>query len=130
MRKSTKLVAALAIAGVVAAGGSAFTASNTMSQTSNFAGYGQATATGATITDISYTPLSTDASKLSSVVFASSTDVTGKTAKLTLKLAGSVVGTPYSCTLGAFTTTMDITCATADNPNFTAFDSTGITITD
>jgi hypothetical protein len=131
MRRSTKLVAALAVAGVVAAGGSAFTASNTMSQTSNFAGYGQATATGATITNITYTPLSTDASKLSTVVFASSTDVTGKVAKLTLKSGVNVVGTPYSCTLGAYTTTMDITCSTAsDTPAFTAFDETGITITD
>lgn len=133
MRRSTKLAAALAIAGVVAAGGSAFTASNTMSQTSNVAGYGQATATGATVTKISYTSLSTDASKLASVIFTTSTNVTGKTAKLTLKLGTAIVGTPYSCTLGTWDATnlkMDVTCATADNPLYTAFDTTGFTVTD
>jgi hypothetical protein len=126
MRKFTKLVAVAGFAGLVAVGGEAFTASNTVPD--SIAGYGQSAVTGATITNIAYTSLGTDASKLASVVFTSSTDVTGKNATMTLRLGSAVVGTPYSCTLGSYSSTMTITCATADNPDYTAFDTTGLTV--
>jgi len=127
MRKSTKLVGAIAVAGAVAASGAAFTASNTM-PASSVSGYGQVVATGATITDVSDTLLSTDHSKLASVTFTSSTDVTGKTVSMTLKNGSTVVGSPYTCTLGTYSTTMTITCDTADNPQLDAFDTTGLTV--
>jgi hypothetical protein len=126
MRKSTKLVTAAGFAGLVAIGGAGFTASNTVPN--SMGGYGQGTVSGATITNIAYTSLGSDASKLASVVFTSSTDVTGKTATMTLRSGSSVVGIPYSCTLGSYTVTMSITCATADNPDYTAFDTTGLTV--
>jgi hypothetical protein len=128
MRGTTKLLGAAAVAGIVATGGSAFTASNTL-PAGSVMGYGQVVSTGATITAITNTLSTTDASKLASVAFASSTDVTGKTVKMTLKSGTAVVGTPYACTLGAYATgTMTITCATADNPLMNAFDTTGITV--
>ena len=126
MRKITKLVAAAGFAGLVAVGGEAFTSSNTVPD--SVAGYGQGTVSGATITNIAYSSLGTDASKLASVVFTSSTDVTGRTATMTLRLGNAVVGSPYSCALGSYSTTMTITCATADNPDYTAFDTTGLTV--
>jgi hypothetical protein len=127
MRKSHKLIGALAIAGLVATGGAAFTASNSL-PAGGVSGYGQSVATGATITAVAHTLLSTDNSKLASVQFTSSTDVTGKTASMTLKSGSTVVGSPYTCTLGSYTTTMTITCATADNPLLNAFDTTGLTV--
>jgi hypothetical protein len=128
MQKSGKLLGALAVAGLIATGGAAFTASNTL-PAGGVSGYGESVATGATITTVAHTLLAGDNSKLASVVFTSSTDVTGKTASMTLKQGTTPVGTPYTCTLGAFTTTMTITCATADNPLLNAFDTTGLTVT-
>lgn len=127
MRRSSKFFGALVVAGLVATGGAAFTASNTLPAV-GVSGYGQTVATGATITAVNYTLLSTDNSKLASVVFTSSTDVTSKTASMTLKNGATVVGSPYTCTLGTFATTMTITCSTANNPLMNAFDTTGLTV--
>ena len=127
MRNTKKILGAVAVAGLVAAGASAFTASNTL-PVGSVSGYGQTVSTGATITTVTDTLVTTDHSKLASVAFTSSTDVTGKTVSMTLKSGATVVGSPYSCTLGAFATTMTITCATADNPLLNAFDTTGLTV--
>ncbi|MCW2745625.1 MAG: hypothetical protein JWM48_2175 [Mycobacterium sp.] len=130
MRKSTKIVGGVVIAGVVAATGSAFTASNDVPLTST-AGYGETAVTGATVSNISYA-LATDPSKLASVVFTATTDVTGKTAQMTLRTAGGVVGTAYPCSLGAYGTPtvgqMTITCLTADTPALASFTATGLTV--
>ena len=56
-RKSRRIVAALVLIGALAAGGAAFTASNTLPNTT--AGYGTSTITGATASKIAYT-LSSD----------------------------------------------------------------------
>ena len=127
MRTSVKVISALSVAGLAVAAGSAFTASNTL-PAGGVSGYGQSVSTGATITTISKTLLSSDNSKLASVVFTSSTDVTGKTVSMTLKSGAGVVGVPYTCALGTYDTTMTITCATADNPLMSAFDTIGLTV--
>ncbi|MDQ1531492.1 MAG: hypothetical protein QOE37_1597 [Microbacteriaceae bacterium] len=128
MRKSFQILTALAVAGVAFAGASAFTASNTMPSTF-VAGYGEVVSTGATITTVTDNLDSASKSLLTSVVFASSTDVTGRTVTMTLKNGSSVVGTPYTCSLGAYAAgTMNITCATADNPPLNTFDTTGLTV--
>ncbi|MDQ0677308.1 hypothetical protein QFZ30_000690 [Arthrobacter pascens] len=128
MRTSAKVISALSVAGLAVVAGSAFTASNTL-PAGGVSGYGESVATGATITTISKTLLSTDNSKLASVTFTSSTDVTGKTASMTLKNGAAPVGSPYTCTLGSFDTTMTITCSTtADYPLLSAFNTTGLTI--
>jgi hypothetical protein len=128
MRRSQLLLAGVGVA-AAAVTGSAFTAANTVPNT--VAGYGQGQVTGATITDIDYTPYASDNTDLATVVFNSSTDVTGKTATLTLKSGTTVVNT-YTCTLGAYAAgTMDITCSTAaDHPDFDAFDFVGLTVVD
>lgn len=126
MRKRT--LGAIVLAGLAVSGAGAFTASNTLPATST-AGYGAAAVTGATITNITYTPLVADPSKLATVVFTSTTDVTGKTSKMTLRTASGVVGAAYSCVNGVFLVTQSITCATADNPNIADFDSVGLTVT-
>ena len=128
MRTSVKIISALSVAGLAVAAGSAFTASNTL-PAGGVSGYGQSVATGATITAVTDTLVSTDNSKLASVAFTSSTDVTGKTVSMTLKSGTTAVGSPYTCTLGAYATgSMTITCLTADNPLLSAFDTTGLTV--
>ena len=138
MRTSVKIISALSVAGLALAAGSAFTTSNDFTGVSLVSGYGQVVATGATITAVSDTLLSTDHSKLDSVVFTSSTDVTGKTVSMTLKNGTSVVGN-YTCNTTTPTTawasgTMQFTCSTATSINGTTtpllsdFDTTGLTV--
>ncbi len=90
------------LAALAASGFSAATAGNTFINPTNVAGYGENTVTGTTVGKIAYTTLSTDATKLESVVFTAKTDITGYTAKMTLKNStGVAIGaSPYSCTLG------------------------------
>jgi flagellar basal body P-ring protein FlgI len=130
MRKRT--LGVVLLAGLAMSGAGAFTAANPMNQTSNIAGYGQAVATGATVTDIAYTTLTSDHSKLTQVVFTTSTDLSlGKTAKMVLKDGtGAVLGS-YNCTIGAFVLASGpITCATADNPEVASIAQTGLTVVD
>ena len=67
----------------------------------------------------------------------SSTNVTGHTATLTLKSGSTPIDVGASsakfvtCSNGAFTTTMVITCdVAADTVPFTAFDTVGLTVVD
>jgi hypothetical protein len=130
MRKRT--LGAVLLAGLAVSGAGAFTASNTLPATST-SGYGAAAVTGATVTTIAYTPSTTDSSKLSQVVFTSTTDVTGKTATMTLRNLGSQVSGPYSCTLGTYLAgSMTITCSTgatdAARAAIASFDSVALTV--
>jgi hypothetical protein len=123
------IIGATVVAATVATG-SALTAANTVP--SSIAGYGEGTVTGAVATKVEYTPLSTDTSKLSSVVFTLSTDISVLTATMTLKSGSTQVGaSPYACSLGlwdATTMSMTATCATSDNPAFSVFDTVGLTV--
>jgi hypothetical protein len=66
------MVAVLVVIGAIAAGGAAFTASNTVPDTT--AGYGTSTITGATATDIAYT-LSADGTEINSVLITFTGDL-------------------------------------------------------
>jgi len=129
MRRTHLLVAGLGVA-AAAVTGSAFTAANTVPDT--VAGYGQGEVSGATVTDVDYAPLTGDNTDLATVVFNSSTDVTGKTATLTLKSDATTVLNTYTCSLGAYAAgTMDITCdTTSDHPDFDSFNYVGLTVVD
>lgn len=84
MRKSTKLLGGLAAAAIVAAGGSAFTAANTGVDAANV-GYQSATISGVSVTNVEYVVDAGDASKLSSIVFTETEDVSaGHKAILTI----------------------------------------------
>ena len=129
MRKSHLALAGLGLT-AAAVTGSAFTAANVVP--ASVAGYGQGAVTGATVTDIDYTPLGSDNTNLASVTFNSSTNVNGKTASLTLKQGTTVVGT-FACdtTTSVYGGgTMDITCATGSNPAFDSFNFVGLTVLD
>ena len=111
MRKNFKLLGAVAVAGLVAAGGSAFTAANT-GVTAAYVGYASASVTGVTVSNVNYVVNQTNPSKLSSIVFTESEDVTtGYKATLTLDQGTSPL-TVSSC----LTTTINtITCDTTAN---------------
>jgi hypothetical protein len=127
MRRSRVVFAGAAIA-VIAITGTAFTAGNDLPD--SVAGYGEAQVSGATVNDIAYTPYGSDNTDLGSVVFTSTTDITGQTATMTLKQGSTPVGTsPYTCLLGAHDgTSMTVTCATPDHPAFALFNTVGLTV--
>jgi len=77
MHTKTKIVSAAAIVAALAAGGSAFTASNTLPAAVTV-GYGTQSVTGATATDITYT-LSTDGKTIDSETITFSGDLSATT---------------------------------------------------
>lgn len=126
MRKTHLAIAAVGLS-AAAVTGSAFTAANTFTVTTNKAGYAQMTATGATVTNIQYT-LAADATKISAVTFTTTTDITGKTARLLLRTGSTTNGT-YTCdTTGTFTTSMTVPCTIATPVDINSFDTTGFTV--
>lgn len=113
MRKRT-LFAAVVLAGVAAAGGTAFTASNTVAN--SVAGYGTSTVSGATVTNVSHT-LSADGSKIESSTVTFEVAQTGRTVK-----AAFGTSALEACTLAADALSATCTYATAyDTATASAF---------
>ena len=125
MRKSRVLLAGVAVA-AAAAGTSAFTNSNDFTGvTSNVAGYSETTVSGAVLTAVRYNP-DTDPSKLASVVFTTSNNVTGDASTLVFTLAGSPsTGGANTCSVGTAST---ITCTLTAPMPFANFDKIGLTV--
>ncbi|MCU1671317.1 MAG: hypothetical protein JWP40_4244 [Blastococcus sp.] len=124
MRKSRVLLAGVAVAAAAVAT-SAYTASNDLSAGDAVLGYGEATVTGATVDSIDYVRDSTDNSKLSSVVFHTSTTLTTETGTMTLKNGATVLGN-YTCILSGTAPAQKYTCATTAGVD--AFDTVGLTV--
>ena len=99
MHTKAKIVSVAAVVAALAAGGSAFTDSNTGVSTS-VAGYGSVTATGADVAAVHYTVDASDASKLSGVTV----DLTGdQTAvPLTVNVQWSDAVSATVCGTGTF----------------------------
>ena len=107
-----RFLGALAVAGVIAASTSAFTAANT-GVDDVYVGYDSATISGVTVTNVAYNVDTTDASKLSSIVFTENEDVsTGYDAILTVN--GSTT-TQIPCTATYATSVGTITCPVTAN---------------
>jgi hypothetical protein len=81
MKKLGKALGAVAIAGAIAASGSAFTASNTLPSSSVTRGYGAQTITGVTAQSVDYV-LDTAAEKISGVDLVLTGDTTAKTIEI------------------------------------------------
>lgn len=130
MRESTRLVSIVVAVGAIAIGaGSALTASNTVP--ASVAGFGGNSVTGATVTAVHYVQNAADASKLDSVNFDTSTDITGTTVTLMLKDGSNAdLGGPYSCTYGAAVAgSTAITCdVTSVHPSVAALATTDLTV--
>lgn len=106
MHTKTKLVGAAAIVAALAAGGAAFTDSNTM-PTNQHVGYGNVTVTGGTVDHIDYNINATDVSKLDGVTVWVAGDYTASTVSVQWNNANS--GTPtypvVTCTTGSYDST-------------------------
>ena len=109
--RKKRLLAALAVAGLIATSGSALTAANTGIDDA-YVGYGSNTISGVTVTNIAYNVDPVDASKLASIVFTEAEDVSaGYDAILTIN---GPTNTQIACT-ATFATEGTITCPTNAN---------------
>lgn len=103
MRKSARTVLVVAGIAAFAAGGSAFTASNTQA-TTQVVGYGSTTISGATVNSMAYN-LNPAGDNVNSVTLVLAGDTTGSAVSI-----GFNGGTLTSCGTGAFTTVTTYTC--------------------
>ncbi len=98
MRSTKKLLGVGLLAGVVIAGGSAFTDSNTGVSASKL-GYGSVSASGVDISQIKYVADTLDSSLLSKVEFlVPSTDLSNLTSEVTLSGASGVLSAASNAT--------------------------------
>lgn len=125
MRKSRVLLAGVAIAGAVATT-SAFTASNTFTGNDDNAGFGEVTVTGVVVSNVAYTPLAADASKLDNVIFTVIEDITDSKALLTVSTSGGPLGTG-AITCSAWAATL-VTCDVPDSVNIQDVTKIGFTV--
>jgi hypothetical protein len=106
MHTKTKLVGAAAIVAALAAGGAAFTDSNTM-PTNQHVGYGTVSVTGGTVDHIDYNINADDISKLDGVTVWVNGDYTASTVTVQWNNDGSspATYTPVTCTTGTYDST-------------------------
>jgi hypothetical protein len=99
------MIGAIAVIAALAAGGAAFTASNTLP--ASVAGYGSSTISGATATSLDYT-LNGDGSQITAANLTFTGDLTGRTVK-----AGFNSSSLTTCTVGTYdgTTSTPVTCS-------------------
>ena len=116
-RISRRMVAVLVVIGAIAAGGAAFTASNTVPNTT--AGYGTSTITGATATDIAYT-LNADGTQISGATITFTGDLSNDTVKAGFETSAlTTCSTPvYDGSTSSTTTCSGYTESTASSSTF------------
>lgn len=112
-----KILGSLALAGVVAAGGSAFTASNSLPAADAVKGYGSQTISGVTASSVTYNT-NTAGDTITSVGLVLTGDTTAKTIQIAFNDAA-----PATCSdAGVFVTDTTYTCtvsqAVADATKF------------
>jgi hypothetical protein len=103
-RRTKRLIGAIAVIAAIVAGGAAFTASNTIPDTT--AGYGTSNITGATATALHYT-LNADGTQITTADLTFHGDQTGNVIK-----AGFGTDALTACTVGSYDSSGDDTPAT------------------
>ena len=108
MNKSKRFLGAVALAGVLAAGGSAFTAGNTLPAASVTKGYGSQTISGVTASSVTYNT-NTAGDTITSMGLVLGGDTTGKVIQIAFNDAApatcsgagtfATTSTTYSCTV-------------------------------
>lgn len=131
--KTTRIVAAIAVIGAVAAGGAAFTA-GTGQPTTQAVGYGATTVTGGEITGITY-QLSADGTTITTVTLTTTEDLltanNGASATVLLDFNGSNhfgTGGDASCVIGG--TGESVVCTPTSSTTVASVTSEQIAITD
>jgi hypothetical protein len=109
MRTNVKVMGAAAIVAALAAGGSAFTASNTMPVDAQHVGYGTTNVSGATVDHIDYNIDANDVSKLDGVTVWLLGDYTSSTVTVQWNNDGSdpAAYAPVTCTNKGYDGTTD-----------------------
>ena len=103
-RKTKRIIGAIAVIAAIAAGGAAFTASNSVPDT--VAGYGTSNITGATVTAMHYT-LNDDGTEITDASLTFQGDQTGNVVK-----AGFGTDNLTTCTVGSYDgTSTPATCS-------------------
>jgi hypothetical protein len=103
-RRTKRIIGAIAVIAAIAAGGAAFTASNTVPDT--VAGYGTSNITGATVTALHYT-LNADGTQITDAALTIHGDQSSNIVK-----AGFGSDALTTCTLGSYNSGTDTTPAT------------------
>ena len=103
-RRTKRIIGAIVVIAAIAAGGAAFTASNTVPDT--VAGYGTSNISGATVTAMHYT-LNADGTQITDASLTFQGDQTGNVVK-----AGFGSNGLTDCTVGSFDSTAHTTPAT------------------
>jgi len=103
-RKTKRIIGAFVVIAAIAAGGAAFTASNTVPDT--VAGYGTSNITGATVTALHYT-LNADGTQITDAALTIHGDQSSNIVK-----AGFGTDALTTCTLGSYDSGTDTTPAT------------------
>ena len=116
-RRTRRITLALVLVGALAAGGAAFTASNTVADST--AGYGTSHITGATATDIKYT-LSADGTEINSALITFTGDLSNDTVKAGFESNSlTTCSTPvYDGSANSTTTCSGYTESTASSSTF------------
>jgi hypothetical protein len=111
------MVAVVVLIGAIAAGGAAFTAANTVPNTT--AGYGTSSISGATATDIKYT-LSADGTKINSALITFTGDLSNDTVQAGFEASNlTTCSTPvYDGTTSSTSTCSGYTESTASSSTF------------
>jgi hypothetical protein len=125
MRKS-KIVGAIAVAGIVATGGAAFTSSNTFASgaTAPLTGYASTSVSGGTINSLKYN-LNAAGDNVDSVTLVLANDTTSSAVSIGFNGAGTT-----SCGVGTFSATNTETTYTCDSSGSSFVQSTaGLTAT-
>jgi hypothetical protein len=123
MRRSTKLIGAAAVAGLVVAGSSAFTAGNTQAA-NQVVGYGSTTISGATVNSMVYN-LNAAGDNVNSMTLVLDGDTTGSNVSI-----GFNGGATTSCGTGTYDNVGTETTYTCDNAGSSFTQSTsGLTST-
>ncbi|HXW35618.1 MAG TPA: hypothetical protein VEJ87_13650 [Acidimicrobiales bacterium] len=112
--RKKEVVAVVAIAGLLLAGASAFTAANTFTNSNTTVGYGSENVTGATVSAIDYT-LSADGTTITAVTLVTVGDTSGSAAAVGFTVGGTALPTS-ACGAGTY----------ASGPNATTYSCTGL----
>jgi len=125
MRLSRVLLAGAGVAAAVATT-SAFTNSNTFTGNDDNAGFGEVTVTGAVVSNVAYNPLASDASKLDTIIFTVTEDLTDSKSFLTVSTSGGPIASG-AITCGAWAATL-VTCDVPDTTNIMDVTKIGFTV--
>ncbi len=136
MQKSTKVLVGLGAGGLIAAGGSALTASQTIASGSKV-GYGDTTVTGINVSDIQYVVSNTDGSKIDVFKFVTAdSEATSSTGTLTVRNSSDALvvssvscGNAVSDGVAAPNTKYVFTCDPATDPAAVDVVKVGLTVT-